>query len=196
MRPSRRDILAGLLAAPAAGLAARAEAPRLPATPACADADDAPTPAQTPAQTEGPYFTPRTPEKRDFAADAPDGRRITLGGYVLGTDCAPRPGALIELWHCDAAGVYDNAGYRLRGHVFADDAGRWWVETIVPGLYPGRTRHYHLKVKPPGGAILTTQLYFPGEPGNARDRIFDDRLLLTLGEDGGRATGRFDFVLA
>jgi protocatechuate 3,4-dioxygenase beta subunit len=191
MRPTRRDVLAGLIAAPAAGFPALAQGLSLPATPACDDGDDAPTPAQM----EGPYFTPETPMKQDFAADAPGGRRIALGGFVLGTDCAPRPAALIELWHCDEAGVYDNAGYRLRGHFFADDAGRWQVETIVPGLYPGRTRHFHFKIQPPGGAILTTQLYFPGEPGNARDFLFDDRLLLALAEDGDALAGRFDFVL-
>ena len=48
-------------------------------------------------------------------------------------------------------------------------------ETIVPGKYPGRTRHYHVKVQAPGRSILTTQLYFPGEPGNDGDRIFEFR---------------------
>jgi len=93
------------------------------------------------------------------------------------------------------AGVYDNDGYRLRGHQFTDAQGRYGFETIVPGLYPGRTRHFHLKVQAPGGRILTTQLYFPDEAGNARDRIFSPELLLALSEGETGATGRFDFVL-
>ena len=52
--------------------------------------------------------------------------------------------------------------------------------TIVPGGYPGRTRHFHVKVQRPGGRVLTTQLYFPGEPLNRRDGLFDERLLLRL----------------
>lgn len=64
----------------------------------------------------------------------------------------------------------------------------------MPGLYPGRTRHYHLRAQREGGAVLTTQLYFPGEPGNARDRIFDPRLLLAI--DARARLGRYDLVLA
>jgi protocatechuate 3,4-dioxygenase beta subunit len=61
----------------------------------------------------------------------------------------------------------------------------------VPGLYTGRTRHIHVMVQPEGGAVLTTQLYFPGEPANAADALFDQELLMEV--SGGR--GRFDFVL-
>lgn len=184
MRPTRRD----LIAAPLAGAAARAQ-PALPLTPACGDGDE-----PTPAQTAGPFYTPGAPLKRDLAADVAGGERITLGGLVLDRDCRPLPGAIVEVWHCDAAGVYDNDGFRLRGHQRADADGRWWFETIVPGLYPGRTRHYHLRAQREGGAVLTTQLYFPGEPGNARDRIFDPRLLLAI--DARARLGRYDLVLA
>ncbi len=93
-------------------------------------------------------------------------------------NCRPIPHTLLDLWHCDAEGRYDNQGYRLRGHQFADAQGRFVFETIVPALYPGRTRHYHVKVQAPGGDVLTTQLLFPGEPGNERDRIFDAALLM------------------
>ncbi len=108
------------------------------------------------------------------------GERIALAGFVLDRRCRPVAGALLDLWHCDAAGEYDNDGYRLRGHQFSDAEGRFVFETIVPGKYPGRTRHYHVKVQAPGRSILTTQLYFPGEPGNEDDRIFDSALLLDI----------------
>jgi protocatechuate 3,4-dioxygenase beta subunit len=62
----------------------------------------------------------------------------------------------------------------------------------VPGLYTGRTRHIHVKVQRPHGTVLTTQLYFPGEPENDTDSIFDAALLMDV--RAGRA--RYDFVLA
>ena len=66
--------------------------------------------------------------------------------------------ALLDVWHADDRGGYDTAGFRLRGHQFTDGSGRFELETIVPGLYPGRTRHIHVKVQAPNGPILTTQL--------------------------------------
>ena len=78
---------------------------------------------------------------------------------------------------------YDNNGYRLRGHQFTDADGRYAFETIVPGLYPGRTRHFHVKFQAANNPVLTTQLYFPGEPDNERDGIFRPELLLTIEGD-------------
>jgi protocatechuate 3,4-dioxygenase beta subunit len=114
---------------------------------------------------------------------------------VLTTDCKPIARALLDFWHADDNGKYDNAGYRLRGHQFTDDAGRYKLETIVPGLYPGRTRHFHVKVQAPNQSILTTQMYFPNEPPNNSDSIFNQDLLVSLqdADDGKLAT--FDFVL-
>src|SRR6185369_13026926 len=142
---------------------------------ACMDDNDV-----TPSQTEGPYFTLNSPEKRDFASDSPGGERMTIAGYVLTQNCNPVGRALVELWHADLTGTYDNSGFKLRGHQFTDAEGRWWFDTIVPGLYPGRTRHYHLKAQRLGGSLLTTQLYFPGEPANDRDGLFDPVLLLDI----------------
>ena len=110
-------------------------------------------------------------------AGAP-GTRLTITGRVLTTGGQPIPRAVLDFWQCDAGGVYDNSGYRLRGHQLADARGRWGLETVVPGLYTGRTRHIHVKVQAPGGDVLTTQLYFPGVAGNRSDGIFDPALLL------------------
>jgi protocatechuate 3,4-dioxygenase beta subunit len=192
---TRRSLLASFLATTslsiAEGVAASAEtAPPLEATPACHDGDE-----PTVSQTEGPYFKPNAPLKRDLAADVSGGEKITIAGFVLDTHCKPIPKALLEIWHADPAGHYDNSGFKLRGHQFTDDSGRWWFTTIVPGLYPGRTRHYHLKVQKPNGRVLTTQLYFPDEPENRRDGIFDKRLLLKVNNAADGKFGRFDFVL-
>lgn len=189
-RWSRRGLLGFGLAAGSGLFLPRADAATPPLTPACVEADD-----PTPAQTEGPYFTPNSPARSNFVTDGIEGRRISLIGFALDRQCRPIAGALVDLWHANDAGQYDNQGYRLRGHQFTDSQGRYVFETIVPGLYPGRTRHFHVKVQPPGGRVLTTQLYLPGEPANDRDRIYDAALLMELSEIAGSSLGRFDFVL-
>ena len=175
------------------GLALRqshAQQDLLPVTSQCSDGHE-----PTPRQTEGPYFTPNSPERSNLVEGGMAGERIALAGFVLDRRCRPVAGALLDLWHCDAAGVYGNDGYRLRGHQFSDAQGRFVFETIVPGKYSGRTRHYHIKVQAPGGSILTTQLYFPGEPGNDSDSIFDPALLLDIPLGRGPNLARYDFVL-
>ena len=69
------------------------------------------------------------------------------------------------------------------------------MTTIVPGLYDDRTRHVHVKVQPPGGAVLTTQLFFPGEDDNASDSLYRDELLMFIEQDGDGFVGDFVFVL-
>ena len=188
----RRRFLAGIVTAGFAGLtlpalrsAVRAQE-TLPPTPACDDGDE-----PTLAQTEGPYFTPNSPERTTLREAGMAGTPITLTGFVLSRSCQPVAGALVELWHADASGKYDNVGYRLRGHQFTGADGRYAFDTIVPGLYPGRTRHFHLKFQAPNQPVLTTQFYFPGEPDNERDGIFDPALVLEISGD----VARYDTVL-
>jgi protocatechuate 3,4-dioxygenase beta subunit len=188
----RRRFLAGIITTGFAGLtlpALRATAhaqANLAPTPACDDGDE-----PTLAQTEGPYFTPNSPERMMLREAGMAGTPIMLSGFVLTRSCQPVAGALVELWHSNDAGDYDNEGFRLRGHQFTDDDGRYAFETIVPGLYPGRTRHFHLKFQAPSQPVLTTQFYFPGEPDNARDGIFDPALVLEISGD----VARFDTAL-
>lgn len=163
----------------------------LPPTPACGDDDD----DLTIAQTEGPYYTPNTPERTSLLEPGITGTRLLVTGTVLSTGCTPIARALVDFWHCDDAGVYDNVGYKLRGHQFTDDAGRYSLETIVPGVYPGRTRHIHVKVQAPNQPVLTTQLYFPGEPANTRDGIYNPALEMALQDSAEGQLGTFNFVL-
>ena len=167
-----------------------AQAQPLRPTPSCPDA-----PQPTPRQTEGPYFKPDSPRRESLLEPGISGVRIVVAGVVLSTSCQPVPRALIDVWHADSNGAYDNAGYRLRGHQFTDDQGRYRLETIVPGNYVGRTRHFHVRVQAPNRPVLTTQLYFPGEAGNGRDPIFNRDLVMRVQDaaDGKMAT--FDFVL-
>jgi protocatechuate 3,4-dioxygenase beta subunit len=166
-----------------------AEAP-LAATPACHDGDEA-----TPAQTEGPYFKRSSPERVELLEAGMAGQPIELVGFVLTRDCKPVAGALLDFWQADDKGRYDNSGFRLRGHQFTDTEGRYRLRSVVPGNYPGRTRHIHVKVQPRGGRVLTAQLYFPGEAQNRSDGLFRKELLVRTAKNEGWLAGRFDFVV-
>jgi protocatechuate 3,4-dioxygenase beta subunit len=161
----------------------------LPPTPSCGDGQ------QTESQTEGPFFSPDSPEKADFTGDVSEGTKLVLTGSVLTTACQPVARALLDVWHADADGEYDNEGYRLRGHFFTDDQGTYRLQTVVPGNYSGRTKHFHVKVRPPGGRILTTQLYFPGERQNDEDSIFQPELLMDIRDSASGKEGTFTFIV-
>jgi protocatechuate 3,4-dioxygenase beta subunit len=190
--PTRRVILgAGVFAAGSLLMAdgSVAQAPLAP-TPACHDGDDATVP-----QTEGPFFKPSSPERTDLFEEGMAGQPIELVGFVLSRACRPLAGALLDFWQADDKGRYDNSGFRLRGHQFSDAEGRYRLRSIVPGIYPGRTRHVHVKVQPQGGRVLTTQLYFPGEAQNRSDRLFRKDLQIRTAKNAGWLAGRFDFVV-
>lgn len=157
----------------------------------CDDGDDI-----TISQTAGPFYTPDTPEHTSFLEESITGTKLIVMGKVLTTNCQPITSALLDFWHTNANGEYDNVGYKLRGHQFTDAEGNYRLETIVPGLYPGRTRHIHVRAQRANGNILTTQLYFPNESLNARDGIFDDSLLMEVSNEAdGSKTALFNFVL-
>lgn len=160
-----------------------------------------PTPAcgpTTEAQTEGPFYTPQTPRRANLHEAVERAPRLVLQGLVLTPDCRPLANAVLDFWHCDDGGEYDNRTFRYRGHQFTDANGVYRLETIRPPVYPGRTPHIHAKLQGQQTRLLTTQVYFPDAAAtNARDGIFSPRLLIaqrTLAD--GTIEGRFDFVLA
>ena len=159
-------------------------------TPACEDDDDL-----TPAAIEGPFYKPKSPNRASLWEPGLSGARIVLAGQVFSRTCKPVSRALLDFWHADDTGDYDNVGFRFRGHQYADAEGRYRLETVVPGEYGFRTRHFHVKVQAPNSRILTTQLYFPGEPRNGKDFLFRPELLMSVNDtkDGKHAT--FNVVL-
>lgn len=102
---------------------------------------------------------------------------------------------MLDFWQANPAGEYDNAGFHLRGHQYTDAEGFYRLDTVVPGVYVGRTRHLHVKVQAPGGSVLTSQLYFPDEPANARDGLFRRELVMTVTEGADPLRTQFDFVV-
>jgi protocatechuate 3,4-dioxygenase beta subunit len=139
-------------------------------------------------QTEGPYYKPDSPQRNSLLEDGMPGIRLILVGYVLDQNCQPVPNAWLDFWQADANGEYDNAGYSLRGHQFTDAEGRYYLETILPGLYSSRPiEHIHVKVRPEGGGEVTSQLYFPQRPVEG--------LTVTLENKGDHMVGYFSFVI-
>ncbi len=197
--PFATGALGSLLAADEASaaealLAATANGRNRAPTPECSD-DDEPTPRAT----AGPFYKPSSPERVSLLEPGVSGTRLELSGTVFGRGCVPLAGALVDFWHADEAGDYDLAGFRLRGHQFTDAGGHYRLTTILPGLYPGRTRHIHVRVQPRASAgsarILTTQLYFPGESRNRRDGLFMPQLLVAIEDGAPPLRGRFHFLL-
>ncbi|MBD1921787.1 intradiol ring-cleavage dioxygenase [Microcoleus sp. FACHB-831] len=140
-----------------------------------------PTCVVKPQQTEGPYFVDEKLNRSDIRSDPSNGAvkqgiPLRLVFRVSGIDdrsCTPLRGATVDVWHCDALGVYsdvrdfngDTQGQKfLRGYQVTDANGTAEFVTIYPGWYPGRTVHIHFKIRtdsPSGrGSEFTSQLYF------------------------------------
>ncbi|MBI5485702.1 MAG: dioxygenase [Deltaproteobacteria bacterium] len=164
------------------------------------DAPDGEVCEPTAANILGPYYIAGAPERWDLVEPGMAGTRLTISGRVLGPDCAPVPDAVVDVWQADADGVYDNAGWLLRGWSRADADGVWKVHTIVPGRYATggtfRPAHIHVRVGASGYVLLTTQLYFAGDPYNESDPYYVPSLALVPGAlPDGSLTASFDFVL-
>ena len=139
--------------------------------------DEATSCALTPEQTEGPFYIDVDAVRSDIREDR-EGVPLRLGVRVLDEACAPVPDAIVEVWHCDATGLYsgfeaasrggsgggggeggDGTRY-LRGGQATDGDGIAQFTTVYPGWYQGRTIHVHAKAHVGNGEVLTTQLYF------------------------------------
>jgi protocatechuate 3,4-dioxygenase beta subunit len=118
-----------------------------------------------PEQTEGPYYVPGERVRRNITEGRP-GSPLTLHLTVVdASTCRPIKGAAVDIWHCDAGGVYSGFGQGsgrafLRGVQRTNAKGVATFQTIYPGWYPGRTVHIHVKVHVGGSVVHTGQLYF------------------------------------
>jgi protocatechuate 3,4-dioxygenase beta subunit len=170
-----------------------------------------------PEMTEGPYYVEGDKVRRNITEGKP-GVPLTLRlGVVDASTCRPIRGAAVDIWHCDAGGVYSATSQQgtedltfLRGIQRTDRKGVATFRTIYPGWYPGRTVHVHLKVYLGGNTVHTGQLFFPDtltdvvyrrapynrrpgrDPRNAGDSIFRNggrRSMLKLTKSGNGYVG-------
>ena len=172
----------------------------------------------------GPFYRAGAPARAKLTDSGEQGEALVVSGTVYGPDCrTPLPGALLDVWQADHAGLYDinqpasltdRTPLRLRGRLLTDAQGRYEIETIVPGRYPippglpgleqyaGRTRpaHVHFLVMHPLFGPLTTQLYFKGDPHLSQDPWARPSLAIDLQSQGTgtakRLQGVFNIVLA
>ena len=175
---------------------------------------------------EGPYYVPGSPEQSGEATlpmrEDESGTPLLFQGRVTSVDGAALPGARIEIWHADADGFYSQFApnipeWNLRGTVVADDQGSFKIHTMEPapyqiptdgscgkliaaaGWHAWRPAHLHLKVSAPGHQLITTQLYFPGDPHNDDDiaSAVKPELLLDIqpAQTGEGNEVTYDFVL-
>ena len=144
--------------------------------------------------TEGPYYKANPPQNATLRTGGVAGTPLTLTGYVVSKSCQPIANARLDFWQADGNGNYDNSGYTLRGWQLTDANGAYRLETVIPGLYPGRTEHIHFKVTV-NGQTYTSQLFFPGVSQNEGDSIYSAQMLVKLNTATSPVTGTFIFVV-
>jgi protocatechuate 3,4-dioxygenase beta subunit len=147
--------------------------------------------AATPQLTEGPYYPDRLPLDTDNDLViinnniTPAVGQIThLSGRVLDANGSPIKDAIVEIWQSDTHGAYIHSqspnrasldgNFQGFGKFLTASTGEYRFRTIKPGLYDGRTRHIHFKVKKSGQELLTSQIFFNGEPLNRNDMVLSD----------------------
>jgi protocatechuate 3,4-dioxygenase beta subunit len=202
---TRREILAAGVAGLVGCVASRESAPGQPdalneGAPPVAE----PCPSTAPT-VEGPYYLEGAPERSHLDRYEDAGTPLSLSGTVFDGDCeTPMAGAVIDFWHANPEGAYDNASdeMRYRGRVTTDEDGAYALETLLPGRYNTgtrvRPRHIHVQVFDSTGAHrLTTQLYFEGDPFLEGDNHADPSLVLpfTGSEDTAMVAGDAHIVL-
>jgi protocatechuate 3,4-dioxygenase beta subunit len=169
-----------------------------------------PTCMETETNIEGPYYRAAAPFRADLRTGVTTGVLLILRGRVFGVGCTkPLTDAIVDVWQADGDGHYDNDGtltvppsdYRLRGRVKVDAAGNYEVSTVIPGHYLNgsqyRPAHIHVKVSAAGHRLLTTQLYFEGDPYNGIDPFIKKPLIMKIESlPSGEKLAKYDFVLA
>lgn len=169
----------------------------------------------------GPFYRFGAPFRARLASPDEPGDRLILTGTVFSSDCrTPLPGALIEVWQANNAGLYDTnepgnfteaSTFHLRGMLYTNEKGQYEIETVMPGRYPVppnlpglekyaglmRPAHIHFRVMESLHVPLTTQLYFKGDPFIAKDPWAGHKQSLAIGlkQDGKLRRGVFDIVL-
>ncbi len=130
------------------------------------------TDCETTADILGPYYRADSPIRTDLRIPGDEGAPIIVQGRVYsGSDCTnPIEGAIVEVWHCDDAGAYDNTSndFKYRGQYETGTAGFYFFQTILPGRYLNgatfRPSHIHFRITAPEHNELVSQIYFKDDP--------------------------------
>ena len=182
-----------------------------PSSPSGAKESQSCIPTTLDAFGEGPFYTQNPPiiTNTVLASNREPGERMIIQGRLFNLDCSQiLPDTVIDIWHANAAGDYDNIGQNLRGQTLTDSEGYYRFETVKPGKYLNgrryRPAHIHFKITPSGFQTLTTQLYFEGDADLSTDastRIttgrFDarERIIPLSTTLDGKLKGVFDIVV-
>ena len=154
---------------------------------------------ETEREGDGPFYKPGAPERSNLLEPGISGTPFRLTGRVRNVDAQPVPGAVIDIWHADDRGEYDNQGWKLRGRARCDAQGAFEIRTTQPKFYNAgsttRSAHFHIKVSGAGAQLLTTALYFEDDPYITRDRMVQTPLVLAVRKSRGGRAASFDFVL-
>ncbi|HWC68521.1 MAG TPA: hypothetical protein VG478_10675 [Acidimicrobiales bacterium] len=158
----------------------------LPAESPCTGAIDV-----TPRRSDGGHYRAGAPETDTLRQPGLEGTPLVIHGYVLFPDCRTVPDAVLDVWQADVEGGFDDSGWRLRGVFRADDAGRYRIETILPGSVDGDPPTVHIKAAEEiGGRIVTTQIYLAAPEAAPRAELAVDPT-----ESGDGLAARFDLVI-
>ena len=156
----------------------------------------------------GPYWSPNHPQRNILANSEEPGTRIFISGIVTADDCeTPIQNAIVDVWHANDDGCYtifqecqsgnsNNDLYNLRGIIITDQNGYYTFESIFPGYYAGRPRHFHYKITSPSGLELVTQCYF--ENDSMIDEGWEENhpgLVIPLEETENGLVGNFDIAM-
>ncbi len=124
----------------------------------------------------GPFYRPDAPTRSDLTFEGLKGNRIMVKGKVFGSDCVtPLENALVEIWHCNTAGQYDNEtkAFKHRAKWSTNKMGEYSFKTILPGKYLNgklyRPSHIHFRISHPKSKALISQIYFKGDPHITED---------------------------
>ena len=156
----------------------------------------------------GPYWSQDHPERSLLASLDEPGTRIQITGLVTANDCStPIPNASVDVWHANDQGCYtifqncttgntNNDNHNLRGIMFTNENGMYSFESILPGYYPGRPRHFHYKITTPSGVELVTQCYFENDSLITTDFIANNGdLVIPLNENNNLLYGEFNISI-
>lgn len=156
----------------------------------------------------GPYYVSGTSKMVNLNTQNLPGDKIVVSGKIYGTTEKNTPvvNAMIEVWHADSGGIYHPVGdgnvsnyqasqITLRGFVTTDAQGNYTFESIRPGLYPGRPRHFHYKITANGYQTLVTQIYFTGDARTSQENIDNCRIIDFIKDSNGTYRGVADIHL-